>query len=83
VQPGASRPGIAGIHGDALKVRVTAPPADGRANRELIEYLAEVLGVTRGCVTLVKGDTSRRKTIVVQGVSLRDAARLLGVEPAP
>jgi len=83
VQPGASRTGLAGTHGDALKVRVAAPPADGRANRELIEYLAEFLGVARGNLTLLKGENGRRKTIVVLGVSLEEAARRLGVEPAP
>lgn len=83
VQPGASRTGLAGTYGNALKVRVAAPPADGRANRELIEYLAEFLGVARGNLTLLKGETGRRKTIVVLGVSLEEAARRLGVEPGP
>ena len=83
VQPGAAHTGIAGRHGDALKVRVAAPPADGRANRELIEYLAEILGVARGNLTLLRGETSRRKTIVVLGVSLEEAGRRLGVTPAP
>jgi len=83
VQPGAARTGIAGRHGDALKIRVAAPPAEGRANRELIAYLAEFLGVARGNLTLLKGETSRRKTVIVLGVSPEEAARRLGVEPAP
>lgn len=83
VQPGASRTGIAGLHGDALKVRVAAPPAEGRANKELLDYLAEVLGVPRARIALVKGETGRRKTLIVQGIELQEARRRLGLEPAP
>jgi uncharacterized protein (TIGR00251 family) len=83
VQPGASRTGIAGLHGDALKVRITAPPADGRANRELLDFLAEVLGVARARIALVKGESGRRKTVIVQGIELEETRRRLGLEPAP
>jgi uncharacterized protein len=83
VQPGASRTGIAGLHGDALKIRVAAPPADGRANRELLGYLAERLGVARAQIELVKGESGRRKTVIVQGIDLEAARELLGLEPAP
>jgi uncharacterized protein (TIGR00251 family) len=83
VQPGASRTGIAGLHGDALKVRITAPPADGRANRELLDFLAEVLGVARSRIALVKGESGRRKTVIVQGIELEETRRRLGLEPAP
>lgn len=81
VQPGASRTGIAGLHGDALKIRVAAPPADGRANRELLHYLAECLGVAQARIALVKGESARRKTVIVQGISLEAARELLGLEP--
>jgi len=83
VQPGASRTGIAGLHGDALKIRVAAPPADGRANRELLDYLAECLGVARNRIELIKGGSSRRKTVIVRGIDLDAARELLGLEPAP
>lgn len=83
MQPGASRSGIAGLHGDALKVRVAAPPAEGRANRELLDYLAELLGVARVRIALVKGETGRRKTVIVQGIDLPEARRRLGLEPPP
>jgi uncharacterized protein (TIGR00251 family) len=82
VQPGASRTGIAGLHGDALKIRVAAPPAEGRANRELLDYLAELLGVPRARIALVKGETGRRKTVTVQGIELEEARRRLKLEPA-
>jgi uncharacterized protein (TIGR00251 family) len=83
VQPGASRTGIAGLHGGALKVRIAAPPAEGRANRVLLEYLARVLGVAVARVSLVKGQSGRRKAVIVQGIELDDARSRLGLEPAP
>ena len=63
VQPGASRTEVAGTHGDALKVRLTAPPVDGKANAELLRFLAEAFGVPRRNVTLVRGETSRAKVV--------------------
>ena len=83
VQPGASRTGMAGLHGDALKIRVAAPPADGRANRELLDYLAECLGVARTRIALVKGENGRRKTVMIQGIDFEAARVRLGLEPAP
>lgn len=83
VQPGASRTGIAGLHGDALKIRVAAPPADGRANRELLGYLADLFGVARARVAVVKGESGRRKTVIVQGIGLDEARSRLGLDPAP
>lgn len=71
VQPGAKRPGLAGWHGDAVKVRVSAPPVDGRANDAVVALVAEVLGVPAGAVTVVAGHTSRRKRLRISG---RDAA---------
>jgi uncharacterized protein (TIGR00251 family) len=64
-QPGARRSALAGLHGDALKVRVAAPPVEGRANEALVEFLADALGVPRQCVSVVKGATGRRKTLLV------------------
>ena len=59
VQPGASHTGVTGTHGDALKVRLAAPPVDGKANAELLRFLAEAFGVPRRNVTLVRGERSR------------------------
>ncbi|HEY6242028.1 MAG TPA: DUF167 domain-containing protein [Burkholderiales bacterium] len=78
-QPGARRSGIAGMHGDALKVRVAAPPAEGRANDELVALVAEALGVPKNSVTVVKGGASRRKTVLVAAPQA-DPARLLSGE---
>jgi len=71
VQPGAARTEVAGVHGDALKVRLAAPPVAGKANAELLRFLAEVFGVSRRNVTLVRGDTSRRKIVRIARPSVR------------
>jgi hypothetical protein len=65
VQPGAARSGIAGLHGDALKVRVAAPPVEGAANAALVDFVAGWLELSRREVTIEKGDKSRRKTLWV------------------
>jgi uncharacterized protein (TIGR00251 family) len=65
--PRARATEVAGRHGDALKVRVAAPPAEGAANAELIRFLAERLAVPRAAVSLAAGRTGRRKTIVIEG----------------
>ena len=66
-QPNAKASAIAGLHGDALKVKVAAPAADNRANEELIAFLARALGVPRSAVTLRHGATSRRKVVEIAG----------------
>jgi uncharacterized protein (TIGR00251 family) len=63
VQPGARRTEIAGRHGDALKIRLAAPPVDGKANAELLRYLAAEFGVPLRHAMLVRGDSSRRKIV--------------------
>jgi len=75
-QPGARRSEVAGTHGDALKVRVAAPPVEGRANDELTALIAAALGVPRRLVSVVRGATSRRKTVLVS-VPEADPARLV------
>ncbi len=79
VQPRASRSGIVGPHGDALKVRVAAPPVEGAANRELVRLLAKALGVPRGAVAIVKGEGSRTKVLRVEGVTAPEARERLGL----
>ncbi len=68
-QPGAKRTGIAGLHGEALKVRVAAPPLEDRANEALIAFLAERLGVAKRDVRLVSGAKSREKRFEVANVA--------------
>lgn len=78
VQPRARRPSLAGEHGGALKVAVTAPALSGRANRALCELLATRLGVAPSAVTVVAGARARRKRLTVDGVGAQEAARALG-----
>ena len=68
-QPGARRNGIVGIHQGSLKVAVTAPPEDGKANRALIETLAQELGLKRSQVELIKGQGNREKTFLIRGLT--------------
>jgi uncharacterized protein (TIGR00251 family) len=75
--PGASRSEIAGPHGGALKVRVAAPPERGQANAALCEILAEALGVPRRDVTVVRGASNARKTLLVAGLTPAETARRL------
>jgi len=62
---------IAGIHGDALKVRLSAAPVDGAANDQLIEFLAKTFAVSRRAITIVAGERSRSKIVEIEGISER------------
>ena len=79
VIPNAPRNEIAGRLGDAIKVKIHAPPLEGRANDALCEFLAERLNVPRRAVTVVRGDTSRQKVVRVDGLSLAEATTRLGL----
>jgi hypothetical protein len=68
VQPRSSKKGIEGVAGDVLKVKLTAPPAGGAANEQLIEVLSEVLGVKKTSIRIIKGLTSRSKVVEIAGV---------------
>jgi uncharacterized protein len=74
VQPGAKRTEVAGQHGDALKVRLAAPPVDGKANGELLRYLADAFGVPLRNVKLVRGESSRQKVVRIARPTLRPDA---------
>lgn len=70
VVPRASRTEIVGAYGDeALRLRLNAPPVDGKANQELVRFFAETLGIPARSVTLVSGQTGRRKTVRIAGIS--------------
>jgi uncharacterized protein (TIGR00251 family) len=66
VQPGAKKTEAAGRHGDALKLRLAAPPAEGKANLALIAFLADAFGVPRRRVTLLSGEKSREKRVRIE-----------------
>ena len=67
VQPGAKKTQVAGLHGECLKVRLAAPPVDGKANTCLLRALADWFDVPLRQVSLVSGDTSRRKVVAISG----------------
>lgn len=77
VQPGAKRSEVVGLHGDALKIRLAAPPVDGKANACLLEFLAERLGCTKSALELVSGQTSRSKRVAVGGIAPEEVRRRL------
>jgi uncharacterized protein (TIGR00251 family) len=75
--PRAKRTEVAGRHGDAIRIRLAAPPVDGAANEALLRFLAERLGVPRRAVALAAGAAARRKTVTVTGVTREAAERAL------
>ncbi|MDP1993582.1 MAG: DUF167 domain-containing protein [Syntrophales bacterium] len=77
VVPRASRSEVAGIQGDALKLRLNAPPLEGKANDECIRFLAEILGVKKAQVTIIAGHTARTKTVAVEGIKAGAVAAIL------
>ena len=85
VSPGAGRAGVVGRHGDDWKIRVTAPPERGRANDDVVELIADSVGVARPAVRLVAGASSRDKVVELSGITFEEAERRLdaaGKEPA-
>ena len=78
VQPGAKSSEVAGLHGDALKVRLAAPAVDGRANAALITFVAQRLDLSKSLVELKSGQKSRRKLLLVTGAPADAEKRLLG-----
>jgi uncharacterized protein len=78
VQPRAKRAGVGGWRGDALVVRVSAPPVEGRANVAVCKLVAKAAGVPPSKISVVRGHASREKTLRVEGVTPEDLARSLG-----
>lgn len=76
IQPGAKTSGFAGRHGDAMKLRLAAPPVDGKANKALLAYLADFCGLPKSKVELVSGHTSRAKRVRLSGLSASGLGRL-------
>ena len=77
IQPGAKKTEFAGLHGDALKIRLAAPPVDGKANEALLKFVADTLKLPKSAVNLKSGQSSRRKVLEVQGASAEAVARLI------
>jgi uncharacterized protein len=71
VQPRASRDEVSGVHGDALKIRLAAPPVDGAANDALVNFLSALFAVPRRSVRILAGESSRSKLIEIDGITAR------------
>ena len=77
-QPRSSRAGIDGLIGDAVKVRIRCAPVDGKANKELVETLADEFGLAKSSVVFKSGETSKQKRILLRGVSAASVEARLG-----
>ena len=77
VQPGAKRTELAGLHGDALKIRLAAPPIEGRANEALLRFVADAFGVPLRQVELKQGSQSRHKVVAISGSKVEPDSLLL------
>jgi len=69
VEPRSSRKGISGVVGDAIKIKVNAPPVGGAANEELIEVLSEEFGIKKTSIKILRGISSRNKVVEIEGVT--------------
>jgi len=77
VQPKASKSAVAGVHGDALKLRIQAPPVDGKANKAIIKFLSSLFHIPQKDIVLKSGSSSRRKIFIIKGMSLDQAQTIL------
>ena len=83
VVPRSSREGVAGFEGGVVRVRLNAPPVEGRANAALLKFLAKALGVSRAQLTLVSGETGRNKIVRIAGMTRAEAFEALGLPKPP
>ncbi|MBN2568515.1 MAG: YggU family protein [Deltaproteobacteria bacterium] len=79
VLPRASRCEIVGIQGDALKIKITAPPVDGKANDECIKFLSDRLGIKKARISIIAGQASKNKKIAISGATERDMKAIFSV----
>jgi uncharacterized protein (TIGR00251 family) len=78
IQPRASKTELAGMYDGLIKIRIAAPPVENAANRALIKFIAQHLGIAKSCVRVVSGGTNRRKVLEVDGVTADLIAARLG-----
>ncbi len=77
IQPRSSRNAIVGVHGDAIKIALTAPPVDGKANKELLKFLAKYFKLPKNCVQIIVGESCRNKSILISGLNKTDIIKNL------
>jgi hypothetical protein len=77
VVPRAAKNEIQGVHGDALKVRLQAPPVEGKANQALIRFLSDTLDIPRSQLSVASGETGRNKAVLIAGITREHLINLL------
>lgn len=77
VQPKASRDSVVGVYDNMLKIALTAPPVDGEANKMLIKFIASQLKISKSACSIVRGDTSRRKVVRIDGLGAEEIKKRL------
>ncbi|AKG53881.1 hypothetical protein DGWBC_1229 [Dehalogenimonas sp. WBC-2] len=77
IQPGSAQTIVAGRYGDAIKIKVSAAPERGKANAALIAFLSQQLGVSKDAIDILRGHTSRNKTIAIEGVEEAEVIKRL------
>lgn len=79
IQPKASKNEIIGPHNGALKIKITAPPVDGKANAALVDFLSDVLDLPKRQIEILKGETGRNKSVEILGLSEEDLRQRLNL----
>ncbi|HEX7674310.1 MAG TPA: DUF167 domain-containing protein [Bdellovibrio sp.] len=79
IQPKSSKNEVVGSHNGLLKIKITAPPIDGKANECLIEFLSDVFDIPKRDITIIRGETGRNKTVELSGVTAQVAQEVLGL----
>ena len=77
IQPKSSRDEVVGLHGNAIKIKLTAPPVDGKANSALISFLAKKLKIPKTSIIIIRGQASRHKTLSIDGIDPQRAKEQL------
>lgn len=78
VQPNSSKTQVIGKHNGQLKIKIKAPPLDGKANTEVIEFFSKLLKIPKKRIHLLKGEKSREKKILIEGTSLKSIQEIFG-----
>jgi len=81
VYPSAGRNEVGGFTEGVLRVKVSAPPIKGKANRELVTFLSRLLGVSKGSINIIKGHTTRNKVVAIDGLSREEVVKRLSLSP--
>ncbi len=81
IQPGASKNEVAGENSGVWRIRVAAPPREGKANRELIEFLSDKLDISKSRISIIRGESARDKVISISGLSAEEVKRGLAGNP--